>query len=204
MGRPKGSMNVALVDLYVIGKKRCTSCKKIKTHDEFVKNGTKSHTIDGLTGCCKECQRDAKAQWDREHPGSKSIHRQAWRERNHDHVQLKSVEYAATRRARQLGQFVEEIDRDVVWNSDNGKCGICEKYIGDHKHFDIDHIVPLSRGGEHSYANVQVAHPKCNKRKGAHLEEEHVKQMMSLRKRAVERVCATNNIDKRRVSWTRS
>jgi 5-methylcytosine-specific restriction endonuclease McrA len=31
----------------------------------------------------------------------------------------------------------------------------------------LDHIVPLARGGEHSYANTQPAHPTCNRRKGA-------------------------------------
>lgn len=32
-----------------------------------------------------------------------------------------------------------------------------------------DHIVPLAEGGEHSYANVQVAHVFCNRSKGGRL-----------------------------------
>jgi 5-methylcytosine-specific restriction endonuclease McrA len=31
----------------------------------------------------------------------------------------------------------------------------------------IDHVIPLARGGEHSYANAQAAHGPCNMRKGA-------------------------------------
>jgi 5-methylcytosine-specific restriction endonuclease McrA len=31
----------------------------------------------------------------------------------------------------------------------------------------VDHIVPIMRGGVHSYANVQLAHPRCNRMKGA-------------------------------------
>jgi 5-methylcytosine-specific restriction endonuclease McrA len=31
----------------------------------------------------------------------------------------------------------------------------------------VDHIVPISKGGPHSYLNVQLAHAKCNRTKGA-------------------------------------
>jgi 5-methylcytosine-specific restriction endonuclease McrA len=31
----------------------------------------------------------------------------------------------------------------------------------------IDHVIPLSRGGEHSYGNTQLAHLRCNTTKGA-------------------------------------
>ena len=30
----------------------------------------------------------------------------------------------------------------------------------------IDHIIPLSRGGEHNWSNVQIAHIGCNIKKG--------------------------------------
>jgi 5-methylcytosine-specific restriction endonuclease McrA len=31
----------------------------------------------------------------------------------------------------------------------------------------LDHLMPVSRGGEHSYRNVGTAHRGCNSRKGA-------------------------------------
>lgn len=31
----------------------------------------------------------------------------------------------------------------------------------------IDHIIPLSRGGAHSYENCQISHLLCNIKKGA-------------------------------------
>jgi 5-methylcytosine-specific restriction endonuclease McrA len=43
----------------------------------------------------------------------------------------------------------------------------------DGKH--IDHIVPLSRGGLHCYANVQVAHSRCNLRKRNKIELDTVR-----------------------------
>jgi 5-methylcytosine-specific restriction endonuclease McrA len=72
----------------------------------------------------------------------------------------------ATRRARLLEVFVEEVDPAVLWERDEGVCGICGDGC-DHADYQIDHRVPLALGGEHSYANTQVAHPLCNLRKGS-------------------------------------
>lgn len=80
-----------------------------------------------------------------------------------EHPELRQ-KYAANRRARLLGQFVEEVDRAVVLARYSGLCGICGDAV-DPERFDVDHIIPLLVGGEHSYANTQPAHPSCNYRK---------------------------------------
>jgi len=54
---------------------------------------------------------------------------------------------------------------------DHRICGICDLQIAaeydDRRYMpSLDHIVPLSKGGEHSYANTQPAHLLCNIRKG--------------------------------------
>lgn len=33
----------------------------------------------------------------------------------------------------------------------------------------IDHVIPVSKGGLHSWENVKLAHRKCNTRKGNHM-----------------------------------
>lgn len=68
------------------------------------------------------------------------------------------------RRARIAGTFVEYVDPMVVYARDNGICGICSLPVHVNQ-FHIDHIKPLAKGGEHSYANVQIAHPSCNCKK---------------------------------------
>jgi 5-methylcytosine-specific restriction endonuclease McrA len=66
----------------------------------------------------------------------------------------------ATRRARKLAAFIEEVDPAIVYEAHGGRCGICAEFIvGD---FHVDHVIPLSRGGMHGYVNVQPAHPACN------------------------------------------
>lgn len=68
--------------------------------------------------------------------------------------------------ARKRGAFVEHIEPVVVLERDDGVCGICGGDV-DPTNFHVDHVIPLALGGEHSYANVQTAHPLCNIRKGA-------------------------------------
>lgn len=72
------------------------------------------------------------------------------------------------RKTRLVDAFVEDVDPAVVFVRDNGVCGICGEPV-DPDSWHLDHIVPLARSGTHEYANVQVAHPRCNMSKGARL-----------------------------------
>lgn len=74
---------------------------------------------------------------------------------------------ANTRRAITKRVFVEAVDPDVVFSRDKGICGICCKSVDVTSHWEIDHIVPISKGGAHGYDNVQLAHRKCNRAKAA-------------------------------------
>lgn len=79
---------------------------------------------------------------------------------------------AYMRRARKKSAPVRErVYRSVVWRRDGGMCHICGVAC-DPARWDMDHVVPLSLGGEHSYANIKTAHPSCNGRKGARLLDE--------------------------------
>lgn len=75
----------------------------------------------------------------------------------------------AARRAYDAGATVVDLfDRDAVFERDTWTCGICREPVAkDASPFDplsatVDHIVPLSRGGEHTLANAQCAHLRCN------------------------------------------
>lgn len=63
------------------------------------------------------------------------------------------------------------IDRQVVFARDGWVCQLCgedvppDRVVPDRLAATIDHIIPLSRGGLHDYANVQLAHFRCNCRK---------------------------------------
>lgn len=73
------------------------------------------------------------------------------------------------RRARMAGAFVEVVDPRVVFARAKGICGICLTPVDLSSPWEVDHIIPISKGGEHSYANTQLAHRTCNRKKHAKL-----------------------------------
>lgn len=54
--------------------------------------------------------------------------------------------------------------RRKVFNRCHGLCGICSKPVR-FSRFELDHIVPLYRGGHDVVSNLQIAHSRCNARK---------------------------------------
>lgn len=75
----------------------------------------------------------------------------------------------AKKRARNFGcQVIEDVDREAVLERDNWRCYLCGKdtsLTDDPFSSDsatVDHVIPLSRGGEHSMRNVRCACLACN------------------------------------------
>lgn len=75
-------------------------------------------------------------------------------------------------KARLRAARVESVDPFKVFDRDGWRCQICHKPTPkrlrgtiEHNAPELDHIVPLARGGEHSYRNTQCACRKCNGRK---------------------------------------
>jgi 5-methylcytosine-specific restriction endonuclease McrA len=79
---------------------------------------------------------------------------------------------AHRRRARMFGVEYEPINRRVVFERDGWICGICDELIDPSlshpapRSASLDHVVPMSLGGAHTYGNVQPAHLECNLVKG--------------------------------------
>jgi 5-methylcytosine-specific restriction endonuclease McrA len=78
---------------------------------------------------------------------------------------------AHLRRADRLGADVGldiRTKRDLVAyliKRDKGRCGICHKPVRAKKgpmRPSVDHIIPLSVSRDHSLANLQLAHYRCN------------------------------------------
>lgn len=96
--------------------------------------------------------------------------KRAWVNLNKD----RAHEAVLRRRARLKGVFVESVNRIAVFVRDEWTCRLCgrptpRRLIGTRSpdRPTVDHIVPVSRGGEHAYHNVQCVCSRCNSRKGA-------------------------------------
>jgi 5-methylcytosine-specific restriction endonuclease McrA len=89
--------------------------------------------------------------------------------------QASNREYARRRRARKQSVPVEVFSDAEIYERDEWACALCREPVDRTlRHPDplsptIDHIVPLAKGGHHVRANCQLAHLRCNVRKGASL-----------------------------------
>lgn len=78
----------------------------------------------------------------------------------------------ARRRARKADATIEHFTRQEIIDRDKSTCHLCGKHC-DPIDIHLDHVIPLSRGGDHSRENVKVACSQCNMRKGARIPSSH-------------------------------
>jgi hypothetical protein len=163
------------------GLYHCSCCDQVLPVEEFHREKGRPS---GLSPHCRHCVKKRTAQWAAENPDRRRLTAKLYREANPEVAKRALARYRKTekaarqarknvakRRARKKAQFVEDVDPAVVFERDKGICGIC-KEPADPTNFHVDHIRPLAKGGEHSYANTQVAHPACNCAKRDRLDYE--------------------------------
>lgn len=116
--------------------------------------------------------KESKRAWRTANPDRVSITRQRaiskWRLAHPEQWAAIVLNASARNRARRRGARLEPVRRATVWHRDHGICYLCGA-PADEARWHLEHVVPLALGGEHSYANVKVSHPRCNLRKGARL-----------------------------------
>lgn len=89
-------------------------------------------------------------------------HQKAWKLNHKDKVNS----YTRKRQALICTTAVEFVDYATVVALANGLCQLCKEPFGE-QCIEIDHIIPLSNGGSHTYDNVHAVHAYCNRKKGA-------------------------------------
>lgn len=151
--------------------KFCKVCHKYQWHDEFTlisKAGTKRDAR------CKACVRAAQ----RANP-KKYLRNLEWDKKQRDSrtqwgryriAYLRSGTHA--RRVLAAGAESDKMTIADLLVRDERICQICGSLIPldaawpDPLSPSIDHIVPISKGGTHTFGNVQSAHLRCNMLKG--------------------------------------
>lgn len=58
-----------------------------------------------------------------------------------------------------------------LWQQFEGRCHLCGDPVSLGE-FHVEHVVPLSRGGEDRWSNLNIAHSSCNLSKGSRMLEE--------------------------------
>lgn len=72
------------------------------------------------------------------------------------------------RRAQKLATMAEPVDYTALYHRDKGICHICHNPVPKSR-LHYDHVIPLSKGGTHTEANIKVSHARCNLKKGARI-----------------------------------
>lgn len=127
-------------------KKTCRACGTPKVLNEFY--NLKS-SADGKHPNCKPCCKISRA-------------RENIRKRDKKNKVSRRQDYRA-----KINNIEAEkgITLDGIYKRDKGICQICGDWVQP-KHASIDHIIPLIKGGTHTWDNVQLTHKICNLRKG--------------------------------------
>lgn len=130
-----------------------------KSNQEIFKAYQKQYAIDN-----SDHQKAKAKKWREDNPGLSASYAVQWAAENRD----RRVINEQRRRAKKIhsnGDLgPDSIKRLLVLQK--GKCVVCMVDLKTTKHH-LDHIMPLSKGGEHSMANVQLLCPRCNLTKSA-------------------------------------
>lgn len=125
-------------------------------------------------------RREEKSRYDRE-----------YREKNRDRLILQSIDWARRnpdkRRSIALGYKARRLRQErggisskdlAAWISSQEKiCFWCD--VDCSEGFHVDHVYPLSRGGEHVSSNLVISCPTCNIRKNAKDPEKFIEEILS-------------------------
>ena len=149
--------------------KICHTCGEDKPITEYFK---RKDSRDGYQNECKTCKRIRNSKYPK---STTRVNR--WKADNIDKYKACKHRYRIKRRGYTLNGDAD-INPITLFKRDNGVCrlcgGICDWYdykisnglkvVGAH-YPSVDHIIPLTKGGTHTWDNVQLAHYYCNVRK---------------------------------------
>lgn len=82
--------------------------------------------------------------------------------------QLKAIGFETTLKqyhSKEQRKLMTRKLRESIMKRDNYTCQICGKYMPDEVGLQVDHIIPIAKGGKSIPSNLQVLCSKCNGRK---------------------------------------
>lgn len=165
----------------------CNACGNSVKLSDFVKD---NRSKNGYGSWCKFCKNKKNMQWAKSNPekiskiskkwrlaNPKKIAelKTAWREANREQELAKKREwsqankdkgrlYSSVRRAKKRSTSIFKVTSDDIQKLKALNCAYCQAPSE-----QIDHVIPLARGGSHSIGNLAPACKKCNQSKGSKL-----------------------------------
>ncbi|MGY4366106.1 5-methylcytosine-specific restriction endonuclease McrA [Bradyrhizobium sp. LB1.3] len=133
--------------------KKCTICgeEKPATLDYWG-----STPAGNLRGYCNVCMNQRSRQYEAQ---------------NKEKRKVRDARRAARAPGARTG-FGSTLKREL-WDKQNGICPCCFQMIDFAENGEVDHMIPLAKGGVHDRSNFILAHSRCNRDKKDKTLEEH-------------------------------
>lgn len=140
----------------------CIVCCTTLTPENAYKSKTNRS---GLTSRCKVCYKARVSEWQKANPEKRKAHRKKWQEAHPE----KQRAYAAAKCARRRKQInkIKLTAGEKLFVDEYYK--IAAELTTSGVQHEVDHIIPISKGGLHAPWNLQVLPAEDNRRKGAKL-----------------------------------
>lgn len=138
-----------------------------RDHPEYERERSKRRYIEN-----PEYSKRLTRAWWKQHPEKRKEYRKALKERNPEAYRIKVRSYVKARKARKKGAVICDFTHkqwETMKEHHNFQCFYCKETP---EQLTQDHMIPLSRGGAHTEANIVPACMICNTRKGARTTEE--------------------------------
>lgn len=151
----------------------CPECKKVRERKRSREYSISKHKITKIK--CKNCGIEIDRLYGDKHSEFCSDEcckiYQSKISKQSPHEKEKARLYSAKRKKQIKDARVDDVKYEIIFERDNGICQICglpiptsvdrcNRWAG-----TIDHKIPLSKGGLHSYENCWLSHRQCNSNK---------------------------------------
>ena len=175
------------------GNKVCSSCSEDFVITEFYADPL---SIDGRNSRCKPCCRAATASWlSRADKQRLKERKQRWHLEHQELTVFRAKQYRIDhpewardanarnnrkRRAAKLNAPVNDLtagEWKILLDEFAGLCAYCGKLMLEPT---MDHVVPLSKGGSHTYDNIVPACLSCNSRKRASSADSFLRKLLNV------------------------
>jgi 5-methylcytosine-specific restriction endonuclease McrA len=161
---------------------QCTKCGVLKPlTDSFFKRLKRRAT--GFVGHCKACESMYRRAYYRRNRAKAIRYSVQWKQQNRELARVWEAKYRASGAARvnyrqwyarqqgaPVGEPYTREDLAQMYEAQQGRCAYCEKPFNGN--YEIDHVVPISRGGPDCLRNLVLACRFCNNSKHNKMGEE--------------------------------
>ena len=144
--------------------KQCSKCQELKHLDRFFRKGTNADGSVRRRSECSECKKSYERLYRERNRDAYNAEKRAWAEKNRKKRRMSQRASESRRRASQLSAGVFEVTVSDLNRLMRQSCAARHLSHCDGEK-QVDHIVPIAKGGRHSVGNLQILCARHNAQK---------------------------------------